>query len=65
LSPASSQIAEIFSNISIPNRQNIIEESRFFCLKLTCDIEIYGSSGFEGISRTNGNQKPVWAMITA
>ena len=24
-----------------------------------------GSSGFEGISRTNGNRKPVWAMITA
>ena len=31
-------------------------------------LEIYknfGSSGFEGISRTNGNRKPVWAMITA
>ena len=26
---------------------------------------ILGSSGFEGISRTNGNRKPVWAMITA
>ena len=26
---------------------------------------ILGSSGFEGISRTNGNRKPIWAMITA
>ena len=29
------------------------------------DIKKSGSSGFEGISRTNGNRKPVWAMITA
>ena len=28
-------------------------------------ISKLGSSGFEGISRTNGNRKPVWAMITA
>ena len=29
------------------------------------EINLHGSSGFEGISRTNGNRKPVWAMITA
>ena len=28
-------------------------------------VKFVGSSGFEGISRTNGNRKPVWAMITA
>ena len=31
---------------------------------VVADIK-FGSSGFEGISRTNGNRKPVWAMITA
>jgi hypothetical protein len=32
---------------------------------ISLSLGFSGSSGFEGISRTNGNRKPVWAMITA
>ena len=37
----------------------------FIDAKSYLNSQLEGSSGFEGISRTNGNRKPVWAMITA
>ena len=57
-------IANLINNrVTIPLIPIAIKVLAEFLVKL--DTNSFGSSGFEGISRTNGNRKPVWAMITA